>query len=448
MRAVHDFSFDGDPYEQEAESVAARVAGIPPPPHQLLSSSPAAGQPLPLVMRSFMEPVFGHDFSRVRVHNDGNAAESARELNAQAYTTGTDIKFGSGQYAPNTENGRRLLAHELTHVVQQQSGKVRTDRIQCRNLASPRLAGNPRFERVLDNRSVIEIGDRGPEVRRIQQLLIDLGFGLGSFGADGRFGTETETAVKEFQRVHGLADDGRVGFATMNALDAEFPSFALPTDKSDPWTMPCVLGILCPWNRHLVEDVLPTFNIITFDSRDFPRQTWNGTTWISDTFHSGGFTNAGSRRMGFLNDTTCEEMAFTIYHEGWHGQQPTSLTGVVDSERDAYINAEQWSIAMGVPGQTFDDTSTGNPSQSLRTTRAGETIVDEPAAERLVRQGYAGVSSAPGETVLSRVGASDVRVQRPDGSEYNRPAQRGESVRGAVSMPNQRAITPSEWVCP
>lgn len=67
-----------------------------------------------------MEARFGQDFSRVRVHSDGRAAVSAREVGAHAYTVGHDIVFGSGRYQPGSPGGRSLLAHELTHVVQQQ----------------------------------------------------------------------------------------------------------------------------------------------------------------------------------------------------------------------------------------------------------------------------------------------------------------------------------------
>jgi hypothetical protein len=70
-------------------------------------------------MRSFMEPRFGHDFSGVRIHTDPRAAESARSVSALAYTVGRDIVFDSGRYAPDSPAGKRLLAHELTHVVQQ-----------------------------------------------------------------------------------------------------------------------------------------------------------------------------------------------------------------------------------------------------------------------------------------------------------------------------------------
>jgi hypothetical protein len=78
-----------------------------------------SGQPLDAATRSFMESRFGHDFSQVRVHTDTRAAESARAVNALAYTVGRDLVFDAGRYAPQTNPGRELLAHELTHVVQQ-----------------------------------------------------------------------------------------------------------------------------------------------------------------------------------------------------------------------------------------------------------------------------------------------------------------------------------------
>jgi hypothetical protein len=89
--------------------------GVPPIVHQVLNSS---GQSLDADTRAFMEPRFGHDFSHVRVHTDSRAAESARAVNARAYTVGRDLVFGSGQYAPTTNEGQSLLAHELAHVVQ------------------------------------------------------------------------------------------------------------------------------------------------------------------------------------------------------------------------------------------------------------------------------------------------------------------------------------------
>ena len=89
---------------------------VPPIVHEVLRSP---GQPLDTTTRAFMEPRFGYDFSRVRVHTDAHAADSARSINAFAYTIGGDIVFGTRQYNPETSAGRQLLAHELTHVVQQ-----------------------------------------------------------------------------------------------------------------------------------------------------------------------------------------------------------------------------------------------------------------------------------------------------------------------------------------
>lgn len=89
---------------------------VPPIVHDVLCSP---GQPLDSATRAFMEPRFGHDFGEVRVHADTKAARSARAVDALAYTLGSDVVFGAGLYAPGTAEGRRLLAHELTHVVQQ-----------------------------------------------------------------------------------------------------------------------------------------------------------------------------------------------------------------------------------------------------------------------------------------------------------------------------------------
>ena len=84
----------------------------------------AGGTPLDGETRGFMESRLGADFSHVRVHTDARASESAQSVQAQAYTVGTDVVFQSGKYAPESDSGKRMLAHELTHVVQQRSGPV------------------------------------------------------------------------------------------------------------------------------------------------------------------------------------------------------------------------------------------------------------------------------------------------------------------------------------
>jgi len=111
----------GDHGDCKKKKLQRRAVGnapetAPPIVHEVLHSS---GQPLDRQTRAFFEPQFGHDFSKVRVHTDAEAAESAHTVNALGYTVGPQIVFGTGQYRPGEPSGKRLLAHELTHIVQQ-----------------------------------------------------------------------------------------------------------------------------------------------------------------------------------------------------------------------------------------------------------------------------------------------------------------------------------------
>jgi Domain of unknown function (DUF4157) len=110
----HISSIQASPDEQRADFAPKIV-------HQVLESG---GQALDAKTLAKMSRYFGHDFGRVRVHADAQAAESAKVINAQAYTVGPDIVFGSGRFSPATEEGGRLLTHELTHVVQQRAAPM------------------------------------------------------------------------------------------------------------------------------------------------------------------------------------------------------------------------------------------------------------------------------------------------------------------------------------
>ncbi|HEY0728318.1 MAG TPA: DUF4157 domain-containing protein, partial [Pyrinomonadaceae bacterium] len=102
--------------------------------NQVLSSS---GSQLDSSVRHDMEARFGHDFSRVRVHSGAAAEQSARDVNAEAYTVGNNIVFGAGKFAPSTQPGRHLLAHELTHVLQQSGKAASPARVARQTPAAP-----------------------------------------------------------------------------------------------------------------------------------------------------------------------------------------------------------------------------------------------------------------------------------------------------------------------
>jgi len=131
--------------EEEDEKklrVQPKAKGAPPAVSpqitQGISAARAGGVPLPSSERSFFEPRFGRDLADVRVHSDAAAARSARSVNAHAYTVGSDVVFAPGQYAPRTAQGRRLLAHELAHVAQQQPrrGVARSPALVARQAAT------------------------------------------------------------------------------------------------------------------------------------------------------------------------------------------------------------------------------------------------------------------------------------------------------------------------
>lgn len=111
----------------EESEVAIQRTAAPGPSSPVVAPSAlphamSAGSPLPPAVRADMEQRSGFDFASVRIHSDSDAARSARDLSARAYTVGDHIVFGAGEYQPGSTVGRRLLAHELAHVVQQRSG--------------------------------------------------------------------------------------------------------------------------------------------------------------------------------------------------------------------------------------------------------------------------------------------------------------------------------------
>jgi peptidoglycan hydrolase-like protein with peptidoglycan-binding domain len=256
---------DGDPADavvhrsaDAADSVGGH--GVPASVMRVLGT---AGTPLDVSTRADMEARLGHAFDHVRVHTDTEAARSAKAIQAHAYTFGSHIVIGADRFQPHTPSGSRLLAHELTHVVQQASGSppltptsisdpgdvaeleaasvsqavvtgspwARTDTAAPRpvihrtigdghDLTATRFAGNVVLEAVFDDERVLQKGDKGTAVRLVQESLLAQGYALPAHGADGDFGPETEAAVRHFQVDAGAVKlDGIIGPETMQLLD-------------------------------------------------------------------------------------------------------------------------------------------------------------------------------------------------------------------------------------
>ena len=238
-----------------------------------LESARQGGQPLPDTTAAYMEGRFGADFSGVRVHADSASQRLALDLDARAFTQDRHIYLGAGEYQPGTESGQRLLAHELTHVVQQGAAGARqrpsggqpegaalnragigaaaggprcAERANSsragrndpggaaaptagtgappapadKELRSALFSGDAELKDVLNKRKLLRAGSKGDAVKRVQQALLAEGYELPKFGADGAFGKETASAVKEFQTRWRMNVDGIVGDQTLGLLDA------------------------------------------------------------------------------------------------------------------------------------------------------------------------------------------------------------------------------------
>jgi hypothetical protein len=134
--------------DEAAEKLAPELASV---------DVTKTGDRLPAAVTDRATPELGHDFSQVRVHADDESARTALDLNAAAYTRGTDIVFGPGQYGTSTESGRRLLAHELAHVAQQAQGP--TPAIQKQGL--PPVQGQVTL--TFDLNGKVDVTVSGPE---------------------------------------------------------------------------------------------------------------------------------------------------------------------------------------------------------------------------------------------------------------------------------------------
>lgn len=261
--------------EPEAEKVlvqAKRESGNPSEAssdlRSYLAGSRRGGQRLSDSTRAYFEPRFGHDFGRVRVHTDSRAQQASAEIGARAFTVGSNVYFGQGQYRPGSSTGDHLLGHELTHIVQQSSALEasnamqrlqrqlapaepeeqgsNSDEVLCEGAEFPPAVvwfSDPMLERIRADKALMTFGSDGEPVALVQQALVawgcdeDLGHLLPKFGVDGSFRSETRTAVETFQGRQGIEDDGIVGPITMAELDRFIPG-GTPTCPSETEAVP------------------------------------------------------------------------------------------------------------------------------------------------------------------------------------------------------------------
>jgi hypothetical protein len=244
-----------------ARNPVDRTSPVGPAERQAEQAAERAMQP-ELRAHSPSRPGIYPDLDRVRIHTDGAAARSAATLNARAYTFGTDVVFGRNEYRPNTAAGIGLLAHELTHVLQQTGPGALRPVVQRApavtpkaRLESARLAGDRRLQAAFHNSPAMSAGEVNEGVKTLQRALREMGYPMPiSFAktgdADGIFGPETRTTVLQFQVDQALImREGIAGHETLGRLDELLggrPGPAPPVPPAPPAPTPPTPGPPAP----------------------------------------------------------------------------------------------------------------------------------------------------------------------------------------------------------
>lgn len=358
--------------EEEEEPLQMKKEAVPHASGKTLSNrigeKAGRGRSLPRKTKVEMESAFGVDFSKVNIHTDTYAVQMNKELGAQAFTHGKNIYFNSGKYRPESSAGKRLLAHELTHVVQQGGGKKTPD-IQRQptppaTLTAARFQNHPELLAALQRKRYIKKGAKGGYVSVLQKALIDDGFSLPKYGVDGDFGNETKNAVLNYQIKHNLKQDGIVGPETMGHLDSNFAKTII-TDRYSRWydeqiklykkegQFPYHVAVMNVFYKTRNFHVIQILNDIKYEVYTFTgaKDTWkykDGRIEVKDLSNSlRGNTDRENKiiRLNFKSKPL--DAAMTLYHEMNHvtSKEPDFL----EQEIESRIVTEQFAIDNNLP---------------------------------------------------------------------------------------------------
>lgn len=364
------------------------------------------GQPLDAAARDFFEPRFGHNFSQVRVHTDTRAAESAQAVEAVAYTVGRDVVFGAGQFVSQSSAGRRLLAHELTHVVQQGaafhgSGSLRVgqhdDFLEQEAAAIATEIGSYRDTLSIQERSSAPLVQRDlatplpavappaqPDLTPAQiqdainfnkaryneantRLIQDL---LGG-PVTGTWSDENIEAIAATQEQYGLHKDGKAGEATFRFLNREGKLEGMSTKTEDCLVSFRLIGpdpqnfgrddaTHCHFGSHFLIEAQfsPRCNCGDFEYRQFTRGHLHRTRAkvVTDLPVN---VPGGALPAAFIEDT---DITAAVPHYGHRGDAAEAdpedhyidATGADDQTHGCRFRSED------TPGGSFDDCLAGD----------------------------------------------------------------------------------------
>jgi Domain of unknown function (DUF4157) len=439
-----------DAFEKEADQVADQVMRMPEPGVQRMcheceeelqakeepgqapevpdgfasrfAALRGGGQPLPAAERAFFEPRFGRDFSGVRLHSSPAAGDLARSVHARAFTLGDSIVFGQGQYAPGAQAGRQLLAHELTHVVQQGGAAPGVLR---RQTITPSCRGN---EAVLNA--------AWAEGRRLTERTIEtLNNVYGLIGATGDAETVAPTLVRAIRNAFGevgfssgmtylpdlIRRYGQILSAFQSGKDLRCDPQSVPSDKNE-----------CDWRVAFVivgnsKDVFicPAF----FDADR--TLTQRGLTVLHELAHSVlRASHAGIAERTVPEALLACELPFGLDYDDakknaftyemlancLHGERPTAVvdtTPAPKAESASGTKSEsRWSISAAAGADVTPDAQRFAAALGSRVSlRTGEFVVFNPVIGLNLL--YLPSSSANPSHLLAATADLGLRIQQP-----------------------------------
>ncbi|WP_417799654.1 eCIS core domain-containing protein [Tenacibaculum sp.] len=310
-----------------------------------------------------MESGFGADFSHVNIHNDSEAAQMSQEIGAQAFTHGNDIYFNEGKYNPNSKGGKHLLAHELTHTIQQK-GMVQKKIQRKKQPKSSRFKHDENISKALNNSKYIKLGSTGIQVITLQKALLDAGYTLTS-GVSGTFDKGTDLAVRKYQKDNKLQVDGIVGPETMGHLDNNFAATTITnrytnwykkqrklykSEASFPFHVKIMNFFYKSRNFHVIQmlkDKGYTIKIFT-SAYDFWKDIKTGKITKSNlSKRLRGNTEKHTNTIRLNANLSIEDAAMTLYHELHHAY--SKETDYLKQEIEVRILTEQFAIDNNLP---------------------------------------------------------------------------------------------------
>jgi hypothetical protein len=369
-----------------------------------------AGQSMDHETRSRMERAFGHDFSRVRVHADTSAARLSRGLNARAFTIGSDVAFGAGEYRPGTLVGDALIAHELAHVIQQRSAN----------------ASSPLFKDGVESDALENDADRAAVMAVISTRS----------ATKGRRAGANRESVPRLRSSLGLRRCGPA--VKQKVVEPE------ETVGDFEWSPECILGALCPKDPGVVTD-LKKLTVKAANRITDNKWTFKQGAWTKQPVHPTGMNQAEEKLVVIVRGRSCNDAVQTLFHEVRHQRQPEEMRkSTFQMELDAYIETEKWAIQRGFPEP--------QRKKSFRKAGPGGAVVpDEAVIREYVIARYGGpAAGGDGEEVVGHQEPNKTEYKAADGSKgHFRDSHENDShLEMNPTLDNEEVIPPDKWQCP